>query len=90
MHRLKADSLDDETGETTMRASYDIPSIVTFQGTDIGKEKFMDSSPTNTDGSFTNTLCVSQNGGSTGNVSLTSLPIQPANRKDIPSKPLED
>ena len=45
MHRLKADSLD-ETGETTMRASIDIPSIVTFQGTDIGKEKFIDSSPT--------------------------------------------
>ncbi|XP_068724807.1 gamma-aminobutyric acid type B receptor subunit 1-like [Montipora capricornis] len=90
VHRLKADSLDDETGETTMRESIDIPTIVTFQGTDIGKEKFIDSSPTNTDGSFTNTLCVSQNGGSSGNVSLTPLPIQPANPKDIPCKPLED
>ncbi|XP_068724834.1 gamma-aminobutyric acid type B receptor subunit 1-like isoform X2 [Montipora capricornis] len=90
VHRLKADSLDDETGETTMRESIDIPTIVTFQGTDIGKEKFIDSSPTNTDGSFTNTLCVSQNSGCTGNVSLTPLPIQPANPNDIPCKPLED
>lgn len=75
-------SLDDETGETTINhtrghLSFDISS--TYYGTEMGGEKFVDASSTNT-------LCVHQNGG----LSPIPSPIPPAKIQELSPKALED
>lgn len=77
-------SLDDETGETTMSNTMARPSIdvtSTYNGTEIGRERFVDVSSTNT-------LCVYQNGEPMGSLSPipspspSPLPTPPATLKD--------
>lgn len=75
-------SLDDETGETTINhtrghLSFDISS--TYYGTEMGGEKFVDASSTNT-------LCVHQNGG----LSPIPSPTPPAKIQELSPKALED
>jgi len=86
IHRVKMNSLDDETGETTMhntmtRPSFDISS--TYQGTELGRERFVDASSTNT-------LCVYQNGAAMGSLSPIPSPTPPTTIQELPPKTLED
>ena len=77
-------SLDDETGETTItnirgRPSIDISS--TYYGTEMGGERFVDASSTNT-------LCVHQNGEP--GLSPIPSPTPPAKIQELSPKALED
>ena len=75
-------SLDDETGETTMnntmtRPSTDVTNI--YNRTEIGRERFVDVSSTNT----LSTLCVYQNGEPMGSLS----PIPSPSPSPLPTPP---
>ena len=77
------DSLDDETGETTMnntmaRMSIDMTS--TYNGTEIGRERFVDASSTNT-------LCVYQNGEPMGRLSPKPSPSPSPSPSPLPTPP---
>ena len=78
-------SLDDETGEMTIttnirsRPSIDISS--TYHGTEMGGERFVDASSTNT-------LCVHQNGEP--GLSPIPSPTPPAKIQELSPKALED
>ena len=77
-------SLDDETGETTItnirgRPSIDVSS--TYYGTEMGGERFVDASSTNT-------LCVHQNGEP--GLSPIPSPAPPAKIQELSPKALED
>lgn len=75
------DSLDDETGETTMHKTFTRPSIdmtSTYSGTEKGRERFVDATSTNT-------LCVYQNGEA--GLSPIPSPIPSRIPSPIPSAP---
>lgn len=84
VHRVKMNSLDDETGETTINHTRGRPSIdisSTYYGTEMGGEKFVDASSTNT-------LCVHQNGEP--GLSPIPSPTPPAKIQELSPKALED
>ena len=89
IHRVKMNSLDDETGETTTNnRTFDRPSIdITSTGytTEMGRERFVDASSMK--GSV-NTLCVYQNGEP--GLSPIPSPSPPTTFQELSPKTLED
>ncbi|XP_078368681.1 gamma-aminobutyric acid type B receptor subunit 1-like [Oculina patagonica] len=85
IHRVKMNSLDDEMGETTInrtRAAYPSFDIsTTYNGTEMGGERFVDASSTNQ-------LCVYQNGEA--GLSPIPSPKPPAKIQELSPKTLED
>jgi len=84
VHRVKMNSLDDETGETTITHTRGHPSMditSTYYGTEMGGERFVDASSTNT-------LCVHQNGEP--GLSPIPTPTPPAKIQELSPKALED
>ena len=80
-------SLDDETGETSVvngatRPSIDLTS--TCYGTEMGRERFVADKTAST-----NTLCVYQNGG-LGSLSPIPSPTPPTAIQELSAKTLED
>lgn len=80
------ESLDDESGDTTMTNTMARPSIdftSTYQGTELGRERSVN-------GSYTNTLCVEQNGQPMGTLSTATSPTPTTSLKELSPNTLED